>query len=56
MASRDDMLVPSGCSVALSEALPNGELALFERGGHACNVTDPEVFDMAVLAFLSGHR
>jgi aminoacrylate hydrolase len=52
LASRDDMLVPSGCSVSLSEALPSGELNLLERGGHACNVTDPEAFDRAVLGFL----
>ncbi|HVY18190.1 MAG TPA: pyrimidine utilization protein D [Rhodopila sp.] len=52
IAARDDMLVPSGCSVALAEALPNGELVLFERGGHACNVTDADGFDAALLAFL----
>jgi aminoacrylate hydrolase len=53
LAARDDMLVPSVCSVALSEALPNAELILFEQGGHACNVTDPDRFDAAVLGFLS---
>lgn len=52
LAARDDMLVPSGCSVSLSEALPNAELIVFEQGGHACNVTDPDRFNAAVLGFL----
>ncbi len=54
LAARDDMLVPSGCSVSLAEALPNAELILFEQGGHACNVTDPDRFNAAVLGFLGG--
>lgn len=54
IATRDDMLVPCGCSVALADALPDAELVLLETGGHACNVTDPAGFDAVVGRFL-GH-
>jgi aminoacrylate hydrolase len=54
IATRDDVLVPSTCSVALAEGLPNGRLALLEQGGHACNVTDPDGFDALAGAFLRG--
>ena len=52
MANRDDMLVPYTSSMLLATALPRAELALFETGGHAGNVTDPAPFDAALLAFL----
>ena len=52
IATRDDVLVPSTCSIALADALPNGQLVLWDYGGHACNVTDPARFDAAVDAFL----
>jgi aminoacrylate hydrolase len=54
IATRDDVLVPCTCSLALSEALQHGELVLLEQGGHACNVTDPASFDAAVTRFLLG--
>lgn len=52
IATRDDVLVPCTCSIALADALPNVQLALLEQGGHACNVTDPAGFDATVTAFL----
>lgn len=52
MASRDDVLVPYQASEDLVTRLPNGRLLLLERGGHACNITDPASFDAAVGAFL----
>jgi aminoacrylate hydrolase len=52
VATRDDLLVPCGCSVALADALADAELVLLETGGHACNVTDPVGFDAVVGRFL----
>lgn len=52
IATKDDVLVPHGCSAELADSLPNGRLLLFEQGGHACNITDPAGFDTAVGAFL----
>jgi aminoacrylate hydrolase len=54
VATRDDVLVPCTCSVALAGALPNAELVLLEQGGHACNITDPTRFDTIVVKFLVG--
>lgn len=53
IATRDDVLVPSVCSVQLADALPHGQLALLDRGGHACNITDPAGFDAIVAEFLA---
>ena len=53
VATRDDVLVPYTCSVALADALPNAELALADHGGHACNITDPAGFDAMGTRFLN---
>jgi aminoacrylate hydrolase len=53
VATRDDLLVPFQASEDLAARLPNSRLLLLERGGHACNITDPASFDAAVGAFLS---
>jgi aminoacrylate hydrolase len=52
IATRDDVLVPFTCSVALADRLPNAQLALLESGGHACNITDPHGFDTRATDFL----
>jgi aminoacrylate hydrolase len=52
IATRDDVLVPCTCSIALADQLPHVRLALLDHGGHACNVTDPAGFDAMVTAFL----
>jgi aminoacrylate hydrolase len=52
IATRDDVLVPCTCSLALAEALPDAELVLLEQGGHACNITDPAGFNELVSRFL----
>jgi aminoacrylate hydrolase len=56
MAARDDMLVPWTCSQALAGAVRGARLAMFEYGGHANNVTDPEPFNAALVDFLDGFR
>jgi aminoacrylate hydrolase len=52
IANRDDVLVPCTCSIALADQLPQVRLELLDRGGHACNITDPAGFDTLVGAFL----
>jgi aminoacrylate hydrolase len=52
IATRDDVLVPCTCSIALADQLPQVRLELLDQGGHGCNVTDPAGFDAMVTAFL----
>ena len=52
IATRDDVLVPCTCSIALADQLAQVRLELLDRGGHACNITDPAGFDTLVTAFL----
>jgi aminoacrylate hydrolase len=52
ISTRDDVLVPASCSTTLANELPNAELLLLDRGGHACNITDPEYFNTVVTKFL----
>jgi aminoacrylate hydrolase len=53
IATRDDVLVPWTCSIALADQLPNATLVVLDHGGHACNVTDSAGFDDVVVNFLS---
>jgi aminoacrylate hydrolase len=53
VASRDDLLVPYTCSLALAKSLPDSEIALMDQGGHACNVTDPDAFNAVMMGFLA---
>lgn len=57
VVSEDDMLVPAHCSHRLSEGIPLGQLGVLGSGGHACNVTRPDIFNRLVLSWLSqtGH-
>lgn len=52
LAAKDDMLVPWICSERLAEAIPGAAFALMEEGGHACNITEPALFERLVLEFL----
>lgn len=52
LAAEDDMLVPASCSRTLAAHISMCQLILMERGGHACNVTDPSSFNRLVLEFL----
>ena len=56
VSAADDMLVPAAASERLADALPQGAQLTFPWGGHACNVTDAEGFDAAVLAWLDQTR
>lgn len=53
IAAEDDMLVPDLCSEKLERGLPHARLERM-RGGHACNVTEPDEFNRHVLEFLGG--
>jgi aminoacrylate hydrolase len=53
IATRDDVLVPCSCSIALADQLPHVQLELLDHGGHACNITDPAGFNAIVAAFLA---
>ena len=54
IATRDDLLVPCGCSMALADQLPHVRLELLDQGGHACNITQQEGFDALLVEFLHG--
>lgn len=52
IAAQDDMLVPASCSERLARTLPNATLMPM-LGGHACNVTEPLIFDKLLRGWLS---
>jgi len=51
VAAEDDMLVPASCSERLAKGLPNAALVPM-LGGHACNVTEPVIFDKILRGWL----
>jgi aminoacrylate hydrolase len=53
-AARDDMLVPWTCSRAIAEAVQEGSIETVDWGGHACNISDPASFDIALGDWLTG--
>ena len=56
LAAEDDILSPWAAAQALARGLPNGRFVSMARGGHACNVTEPEAFDRLVLDWLDEAR
>lgn len=52
VSAADDILVPALCSELLAGELANATAIRLERGGHACNVTEPDAFNRLVLDFL----
>ena len=51
IAAEDDMLVPDLCSEQLEQGMPHARLDRM-RGGHACNITEPDLFNRHLLEFL----
>lgn len=52
VVSEDDMLVPPAQSERLAAGIPDAQLARMATGGHACNVTRAEHFNMWLLDWL----
>lgn len=52
MVAQDDMFVPPACASALLASLPGARSASFAWGGHAINVTTPDVFNNALGLFI----
>jgi aminoacrylate hydrolase len=52
IAAEDDMLVPATCSDRLAARLPAATHARM-TGGHACNVSEPEIFNRILRAWLA---
>ncbi len=55
VCAKDDHLTPAYYSEELAAAIPGAQLAMLERGGHACTQTVPEEFNERVLSFLQDH-
>lgn len=52
LVAEDDMLVPSSAGMRLSRELGGAWIETMPSGGHACNVTDPLLFNHITLGFL----
>ncbi|MEG3180199.1 pyrimidine utilization protein D [Sphingomonas sp. LT1P40] len=52
LVAADDMLVPASAGGRLHHELGSCSLENMPRGGHACNVTDPALFNRIILEFL----
>ncbi|WP_319557755.1 pyrimidine utilization protein D [Thiomicrorhabdus sp.] len=51
VVSRDDLLVPYSCSEHLHRQIDHSVLYVLEKGGHACNITEPEAFNAILREF-----
>ena len=49
ICSADDLLVPAVCSTELQAAIPGCQKVVMRQGGHACNVTEPDIFNTLLL-------
>lgn len=52
IGTRDDMLVPLASALDVAAPVAWAKTHVFDWGGHACNVTDPDTFNRVVLDFL----
>jgi aminoacrylate hydrolase len=52
IGTEDDMLVPAHCGRELADALPLARFWPMRFGGHACNVTQADIFNRLVVLFL----
>ena len=52
ICARDDFLTPMYCSQELAQKIPDAELVLLERGGHACSQTVVTEFNNLTLPWL----
>ncbi|WP_375396302.1 pyrimidine utilization protein D [uncultured Sphingomonas sp.] len=52
MSAEDDMLVPAHCSAALARTISQAQHARMSAGGHACNVTHADHFNMWLIDWL----
>jgi proline iminopeptidase len=52
LVGRDDFICPPSQAMIMHEGIPNSELVVFERSGHAAHVEEPESFFDAVRGWL----
>ena len=53
IGARDDQITPFGFSKELSDLIPNAVLYELDRGGHFCPMSNTDVYNEAVLDFLT---
>lgn len=53
VSAEDDMLVPFPAGARLAAGVKGAAFAAMARGGHACNVTEPDAFNDVVSGFLN---
>jgi len=53
IGARDDQITPFGFSQELSDLIPNAILHELDRGGHFCPMSNTDVYNRAVLDFLT---
>lgn len=51
ISSEDDLLVPYSCSEHLHREIKNSSFYPLGRGGHACNITEPNEFNKILRTF-----
>jgi aminoacrylate hydrolase len=55
ICSEDDLLTPAYFSQEMATLIPNAQLVLFQKGGHAYSRSNPEQFNKLVLDFINQH-
>lgn len=52
IVAADDMLVPASCADPIERGIAGAHRVTMAWGGHACNITDPALFNAITLEFL----